>query len=147
MPKNKNYIWRCFTLFSKAPVLRHFMAHNDSVLCCMNFCIDPIHFILPFNSTGMTAYTVHIHVFPLRLLKRCYTCTQRTQHLTFFFFGGGKIWLWWLHFVCMFVVTVNHAIIWGFCSKYTTVKEYHFHYSVLYVWCLKSCSSCIFICW
>lgn len=71
-------------------MLRHFMAHNDSVLCCMNFCIDPIHFILPFNSTGMTAYTVHIHVFPLRLLKRCYTCTQRTQHLTFFFFGGVK---------------------------------------------------------
>lgn len=30
-------------------------------------------------------------------------------------------------------VTIDHRVILRFCSEYTTVTEYHFHYSVLYV--------------
>lgn len=60
---------------SKTSVLRHFMAHYDRWLSIVLYepFIDPIHFILPINSTGITAYTVHIHVFTLHLLNRCYT--------------------------------------------------------------------------
>lgn len=147
MPKNKNFILTCFTLFSMTSVLRHFMAHSDCLFSIVLYeCfIDQIQLtlILPFNSTGTMACTVHNHVFPLHLLKRCYSRVQRNWHLTFF----GKFQLWWLYFVCMFVVTVNHSVILGFCSEYTTVTEYHFHYSVLYVCCSKTCLRCIFISW
>lgn len=50
-----------------------------SKMCCIDL-------LTPFTSTGNTAYTVHIHAFPLHLLNCCYVLMQRNQHLTFFFF-------------------------------------------------------------
>lgn len=50
-----------------------------SKMCCIDL-------LTPFTSTGNTAYTVHLHAFPLHLLNCCYVLMQRNQHLTFFFF-------------------------------------------------------------
>ena len=61
----------------------------------------------------LTVLTVHIHIFPLHRLNRCCaTCMQETNTWLFFFF-----WLLFLKRNCddsMFVVTVNHTIMWGF---------------------------------
>lgn len=43
-----------------------------------------VHFILSFNSTGMTAYTVHTSVFLSACVRMMQTFMQRNRHLTFF---------------------------------------------------------------
>lgn len=114
MPKNLNYtlMFHTFLQILSAKTLYGSLMIALLSVVLYESIIDPntlFYQLIPL------AYTVHIHVFPLHLLKRRSTCMQRNRHLTlvllkktFLFNCDGY------YFDCSFVVTVNHTVIWGF---------------------------------